>query len=360
MSWFTFGFLGGGSSPTDELPDIFPLGVLQKDFVEIDVENIYKKILTDVIERSQGLSDDDERLLWDNCLQSEKSYGLITLLAKAMSCKSELFLVVAAGVLRKATAGEEAQIRKDYETQAQSNVGLYISFARYTCTDMIRIYSALEYCTVSSLNKSMNLSKAIQIKIEQLRASVGLNDSAIAKAQAQTIAKSLKSGRDVLLDAKDSIETAAPDTTAAKASMDLFNQKRAFYLNLPSSYITGELNSGLGDTGQADSKAVERGLKGYFVSIVKPVCKALFKKDLDFKTEDYNSIESALETLKTFDITSDEYMSKENKLLVVNRLFGFDDDEAGGEPDPGLTPETSKPTQDPPTSKTAPAPGAAY
>jgi hypothetical protein len=348
MSFFSF--LGMGSTVSDELPDIFPLGVLQKDFVEIDVENIYSKILTDVLERCQGLTEDEETLLWDSCLKSSKCEGLVTLIARAMSRKSDLYLVIKAGVLRKATAEESAKIKADYEKEAQSKEGVYISFARYTCTDMIRIYSALEYCTVASLNKSMNISKAVQIKIEQLRASVSLADSSVAKAQGQSIAKSLKAGNDVMLDAKDSIENATPDTSAAKTSMDLFNQKRAFYLKMPASYITGELNSGLGDSGNADARAVERGLKSYFVSIVNPVCKALFGKDLDFKSEDYSQIEQALATLKTFDITSDEYMSAENKTLVVNRMFGFDDDEPGGQPDPGLTPETSNPNQDPPAT----------
>lgn len=329
-----FGFFGGSAS-TEELPLMFPLSILQKDFIRIDVTNMYSKILTDVMERSHGLSEDEETLLWDNCLASEGSHGLITFLSWAMYEKTELFLVLdtATKVLRKATNQEQEQIKADYKRQAESSVGVYISFKNYLRTDMIKIYSALEYCTVGGLNKSMNLSNAIQLKINDLRSTVALADKAEAKSQALSIAKGLANGRDALLDGKDTIETAKPDLTATQSAMELLNEKRSFYLGLPCSYITGELNSGLGDTGQADAKAVERGLKGYFVSIIKPVCNALFGKNLTFKSEDFQQLTVALEALKTFEITSEELMSVDSKLGVINKLFGFPEDTKGGPAD---------------------------
>ncbi len=315
-----------------DLPVIFPLSLGEKDFVSCDVLNIYKKILTDVAERSDGLSEDHEQLLWDNCLASESSRGLITLLSWAMLEKCDLFLVVdtATGVLRRATDTEAAQIQADYKSKAESAVGVFVSFRLYTRTDMIRIYSALEYTTVAALNKAMNLSKSIQFKVSDLRASTALSDKAEAKAQGKAIATGLSKGLDVMLDAKDIIETATPDLSATNAAIEFLSEKRAFYLGLPCSYITGELNSGLGDTGQADAKAIERGLKAYYVSIFKPVCEALFKSKLTFKSDDFMQIATSIEVLKTFELVSDELMSAENKLSIINRLFGLDPDEKGG------------------------------
>ena len=351
-SWF--GFSGG--SGDESLPEIFPLSMVQGDFVTIDVMNIYAKILTDVVERTQGIPKEAEPSLWDNCLASEKSDGLVTLLAKAMANKSELFLVYdkTSKVLRKATSDEESKIREDYKKSASSTTGTYISFKNYTRTDMVRLYSALEYCTVGALSKSMNLSKAVQMKLKNLRGSTAAIDAGDVKAQAVKIANGLKEGKDVMLDSEDILENAKPDLTAAQSSMELISQKQSFYLGMPASYITGEAPKGLGDTGEGDAKAVERGLNGYFTSIIKPVVEALFGGKCEFKSEDFRMLSSALEVLKTFELTSEQFITADNKLGIVNKIFGFPADTKGGEkpPEPTLT----KPDPNAPPAKDPPPP----
>jgi hypothetical protein len=344
MSGLTTWF--GWSSSTErgsDLPDLFPLGLAEDVFVKTDVINIYTKILTDVIERTQGIPDNFEVSIWDNCLQSEASEGLVTLLAKAMADKKDLFLVFdkSVKVLRKATIEEERQIREDYKKGASSPTGAFVSFKNYSRTDMLILYSALEYCTIAGLNKSMNLSKAIQFKVSELRSSVSLADSSAASAQGLTIATALKNGKDVLLDAKDSVATASPDLTATQASMGFLNQKRSFYLGMPASYITGEAPKGLGDSGEGDAKAVERGLKNYFFSIVKPVVEAVFGSKTTFKSEDFVQLSTSLEAMKTFELTSDELISQDNKRIIINKLFGLPEDTKGdppAKPDPANAP----------------------
>src|SRR5690606_8182713 len=128
-----------------------------------------------------------EPLLWDNYIQSEANLGLVSLLAEAMTSKADLYLVYkpSVKVLRKATPEEEQEIRRDYEKSAKSSVGVFLSFKNYRRTDMLNIYSHFEYCVLASLNKTLNLSKAIQLKMSDLRASVSLMDSNVAKEQAQ-------------------------------------------------------------------------------------------------------------------------------------------------------------------------------
>lgn len=329
-SWFGFGTV---TSKT-ELPKLFPLDIIQADFVSIDVANIYSKIITDVIERTEGINDDIIPSLWDNCLQSENSEGLVTMLSKAMVDKRELFLVYdrATGLLRKATNEEMAQIRADYKTQGESSVGTFVSFKNYRKTDMVKLYSTLEYCAISSLNKNMNLSKAIQIKMNDMRGSVALVDKADVQAQALLIAQGLGEGKDILTDAKDTIETATPDITATDKAMAFINERRSFYLGMPASYITGKAPAGLGDSGEGDAKAVERGLKSYYFSIVKPVIESVFQIKTTFKTEDFRMIQTSLNALQTLDLVSDELMAQENKLKLINKLFGFPTETKGGAP----------------------------
>lgn len=331
-------FFGWGSSETtaNELPVIFPLEFKKDLFIEIDVVNIYQKILTDVLERTHGLNEEQIETLWDNCVQSESNHGLITLLAKAMTFRKHLFLVYdkALNVLRVATTVEAEQIRQDYAKAGKSAVGVFISFTHYLKSDLVRLYSALEYCTIASLNKSMNLSAAIQLKMNDLRQSTGLNDMAIVKAQALEVARSLARGGDALIDAKDVIENAVPDLTAITASIEYLNEKRAFYLGMPASYLCGEQTGGIGSTGEADTKAVERGLKNYYYSIIKPVLEAVFEAKISYKSQDFRQIDQAMNALKTFALVDEEIISIENKTRIINKLLDLPEDEKGTGPDP--------------------------
>ncbi len=339
--------IGFGASVSAEfqLIALFPLSIDSADFVTVDTRNVYSKILTDVIERTQGIPDEVQPSLWDNCLKSEASLGLISLLSKAMADKKNLFLVYdkAIKVLREATQEERQKIEQDYKKSGKSSTGVFISFENYQRTDMIKIYSALEYCTVAALNKQMNLSKAAQLKMNELRSSVGASDSEIAKAQAKNISESLAKGLDVYMDGKDIIETLKPDLTAVQEAMKFLNEKRAFYLGLPDSYITGELAAGLSDSGMGDAKAIDRGLRAYYFSIVKPAVEAVFNIKTTYKPQDFSQVTAGLEVLKTFALTDGEFLSAENKLKIVNKIFDLPENTKGDAPEKPVQGAVTKP-----------------
>ncbi len=316
-----FGFRTSGTS--EELPEIFPLSVALDLFVKTDLITMYSKILTDCTERTQGIPEKVSPLMWDNFLQNESCEGLITLLATAMAQKSDLFIVynAALGLLRRADNKEESQIKEDYKLNGKSDVGTFLSFKHYRRTDMVKLYSSMEYCVVSSLNKTMNLSKAIQIKMADMRSSVSLSDSSEAITQGQNIAKALSNGKDVMIDAKDVIETGTPDISPIEKSITFLDSKRSFYLGLPLSYINGEQTGGIGSTGEADTRAVERGLKQYYISILKPVVEDIFDIKTSFKSNDFRQISSALEALKVFELVDDSLLDQKNKQLIIQKLF---------------------------------------
>lgn len=313
---------------------MFAVTMKHDDFVKIDLMSIYSKILTDVVERVTGLTDDQAELLWDNCVKSSKADGLITMLSKAIVDKKDLFIVYdkAVKVVREATPSEKSQIEQDYRNTASSNVGVYISFKNYSRVDMVKLYSSLEFCAVGALNKSMNLSKAIQMKLKDLRSSVGSVDSADVKAQAVKIATELSEGRDVALDKEDVIETAVPQLASVKEAIAFLDSKRAFYLGVSLSYITGEQTGGLGSSGENDTKAIERGLKNYYFSIIKPVLNALFGVKVQYKSQDFRQLGQALEALKTFALIGEEHLNLENQKKVIEGLLDID-------PETNKTPE---------------------
>ncbi len=325
-----FSFLQKGSITSgNALPEIFPFQILQNKFVEADVSSTFVKILTDTIERTSGLPKKYEPLLWDNCVQNEATKGLISHLADAMTCQKDIYLVYvsAVNVLREATREEEEKIKADYEKRGESKVGVYISFKKYSKSEMLKIYSAFEHCVLASLHKTLNLSKAVQIKVSELRSSVALMDSSVAMDQARSMADALACGKDILLDVKDMIETATPDTSTTEKAIAFLEAKKAFILGLPTSYISGLQTTGIGSTGEADMRAVERGLKNYFVSIIRPTLKALFGVDVEFKTQDFRQMASALEILKTFELVDNNLISFESKQELISRMFDLDVDE---------------------------------
>lgn len=310
----------------NSLNDIFPFGILKNKFVESDIKSTYSKILTDTVERTHGIPEKVEPLLWDNCVQNEANAGLVSLLAEAMTCQRDLFLVYipSIGVLREATREEAQKIKSDYEKTGKSSVGTFISFKKYERTEMLSIYSGFEHCLLSSLNKTLNLSKAIQLKMNSLRSSVALLDAQVTQSQAKAIATALGQGHDVLLDSKDEIETAMPDTSSAEKAILFLDSKKAWILSVPLSYLNGEQTGGIGATGEADMRAVERGLKQYFVSILRPSLETIFDISVEFKTQDFRQMTSALEALKTFELVSDETMSHESKQEIIARMFELD------------------------------------
>lgn len=320
--------LTSGNAYTNELPEIYPLALQADVFVKADMLATYVKILTDTVDRTHGIPEEDQHILWDNCVQSESTEGLVTLLATAMVNKSDLYLVYKSGVLRKATNEEQQRILADYKKSAESDEGVYVSFKNYKRTDMLLIYSGLEYAVLASLHKTVNVSKAVQIKISDLRKSVSLADATIALAQAQQIANALRAGMDVAVDKNDEITTATPNIEPTEKAIAFLDAKKAFILGLPLAYISGLQTGGIGSTGEADMRAVERGLKQYFVSIIQPVLKALLDvDDITFRSQDFRQLESGLEALKTFDLVSDEYLSKQSKQEILRRVFELDEAE---------------------------------
>ena len=338
------GFKGSiATQSPGEVPEIYTFTHPIQKFVDTDLTTIYLRILTEVVARTQNIKEEIEPLVWDNCLGSESQDGLLTMLSKAMVNKSELYLVYipALKLVRKATNPEQSKIQADYKAKGESQDGVYVTFKNYDKTDMLKIYSELEYYSVGSLWKGSKLSTAIQLKMNDLRASVGAIDSEPVIAQALAIAEALKCGKDVLIDGKDTIETAKPDLTATNSMNELIAQKRSFYLGLPAAWITGLANKGMGDSGDAEMKAVERGLKPYFKSIIKPVFDRLFDMTAEYESEDTAVLSVNLEMLKVFDITSDDYLSKESKLKMTNKYFKLPDGTKGDPPAkvvPAVTP----------------------
>jgi hypothetical protein len=331
MGWsdfFGFGGVSVGGATTsgndNALGESFPMVVKRADFIECDIFSTFSKILIDVVDRTQGITDKVEDVLWDNCVKDSSEYGLISMLAYAMATMSELCLVYksSTNILRKATMEEADKIKKDYEKSAKSSLGVLISFQNFKRTELLKLYASLEYCSIGSLYKSANVAMSVQFKIDELRSAVGLQDSAVARAQGVSMAAAVAQGKNVMLSGKDAIVTTTPDVVATEKSIALTDAKKAYYLGFPISYITGaQGGSSLSDTGQGDTRAIERGLRPYFFSIIKPALKALFNISAEFRTQDFINLKAAIDVISGLDLVSEDILNLDQKRNIVNRVL---------------------------------------
>lgn len=324
MSVFSrvFGTFGIGDLQT-AIEELYPFPQTCAEFVELDMVSTFSKILTDTCERVHGLNEEQQSALSDSCLGSEASKGLITLLAEAMTNRKEIAIVYKEKVIRIATPEELKQIQADYKTQASSKVGILVSFEHYTRSEMLEVFSGMEYAALASLHKTMNLAKATQVKVSGLRKSVGQSEAASAIDQGKAIARALKAGKDVMIDADDVIENAAPDVTPTKEAISFIDAKRGYVLGFPAAYVTGVLSGGIGSTGEADAREVERGLKQYFTSIIRPVCSVLFAVKVTWKTQDFRELAAGVEVAKGMELVSDDLVSLDDKKEIVERALGI-------------------------------------
>lgn len=322
------GFKAGVSKINAEIPEIYPMSFASTAFVKTDINFLFKKILTDCARRTKGMKEEYEATLWDNCLGNEASMGLISLMAKAISGQTELFIVFNSGVLRIATDQEKKDIETDYKAKGSSSIGVYMNFTNFSIIEILRLYSSLEYCVLKSLNKATNISTATQLKFFDLRKSVASQNAEPIVTQMKSIADALRKGNDVGLDKEDLIEMARVDVGPTEKAMELLNQRRAYYTGLPQSYIHGEQTSGMGSTGEQDARAVDEGLLPYWMSWFKPAVEALFKIKVRYKPSDYRQISTALDTLKTFELIQNDMISMKDKREIIWSQLDLDFEDA--------------------------------
>ncbi len=241
-----FDFLNKKSTSSNEIANIFPLSLKATDFIRNDIISTYTKILTDTVDRTFGIPKQANQYLWDNVVEDGNNTGLVTMLAVSMCDQTDLFIVYKPSiqVIRKATRDEENQIRADYKKDGKSSIGVFVSFKNYKRTTMLKIWSEFEYCLLAGMNKQLNLSQAMQIKINDMRASVSLQDSQVAIDQAQSIALALKNGNDVMIDKNDEIAVLNVNMDASQKAMDFLATKKAWILSVTSLIlprITGKI-----------------------------------------------------------------------------------------------------------------------
>lgn len=316
-----FGFFKSSSSITKgDLISPFSLSFKREGFCQAKTELLYKRILDGCYSRSEGAEDKDKiRSLFDSFEKSNSSHGLISILAEAMRSKAQVAIVYDAGVARKATSDEQEQIKKDYKDKAKSSKGVLVDFTKYYLTDLIYGYMSIIYDIMDSMNTQVGLAKALQIKINSLRATVSVGGKDDPIAQAKVMNEALKCGESVLMDKNDTIETLTLNSDSVKNAISLVNAFLAADLGMSLSFINGELTTGMSATGEADANKDEYGFLNFFNSIFKPTCDALYSWNLQFITDDWRYTGAMLD--KLIIVENSSILSDEQKQSYAERTI---------------------------------------
>ncbi|MDR3112767.1 MAG: hypothetical protein LBU09_00140 [Endomicrobium sp.] len=306
-------------------PFAFSEKMTEDVFVDYCIENIYKKILTDCFAKAGGIRPEIKKFYWDSVVKSyaksNTGTGIITKISKAMAKKSELFWIYKSEVLRDADAAEAQAIQNAFNEGKEYKDGFWFSLKEYTLTDILKVLYSFQYVILSATYTGINVSKAIQVKIKDLRNLVADSEKISAIKQAAEIVAGMKDGKGVILDVLDMIETAKIDMQPTEIAIKFINGMIAFYLNAPMSYINGILTQGISTTGESDSIAVERCLEGFFNSIFKPITDEIFELDIVFISDNWRLLLAGCDVVKTLEMTSDDNLPPEVKQNVYKAIF---------------------------------------
>lgn len=302
-----------------DLASPYKLAIDEVHFVNFNTALLYQKILKRCFAKSTGISEEEARNLWDSVELSNAQYGTISRIADAMTCKKELILVNDAGIVRLADSNEAQEIKKAYEEGLSVNSAVYMNFQKYTLTDIIKVYMSLIYDVMGGAKVNLGLSKALQVKIADLRKTIATSSSEDARTQAQAIVSALKDGKSVAVDAGDIIATTELQTTPVIDGLKLVYGCLASVLGVSTSFICGELTSGMAVTGEADVNANEDGIKDFFNSVFKPIHDKLFGIKIKFKSDNWRKFKEYAQVLPY--IESSMYITDEQRQRFFEFLF---------------------------------------
>lgn len=312
-------FQGTGGQVITDLANPYKLEIDRKEFVNFKTAVLYQKILKRCYAKSGGLTGEEAQNLWDSVELGNAQYGIISMIADAMTKKKELILVNDSGIVRIADIKEAEEIKKDYAEKAKSSKGVYMNFQKYTLTDIIKIYMDLVFDIMGGVKVNLGIGKALQYKIADMRKLIGVSSSADPSAVAKAVVEALKNGKSVAIDGQDNILTTPLQTAPVVEGMKLIYGLLASELGVSTSFVAGELTSGMAVTGEADVNANEEGIKDFFISVYKPVISKLFNKKIEFRSDNWRKLTQYASVIPY--IESSLYMDEEQKKKFFNFIF---------------------------------------
>ena len=303
----------------------FDLSLKEKDFVDYMISDLYQSILTmcfDKIifpESEKDFKDKITPSFYDNLSVEGINKGIIKNLAYGIVQNQKVFLVNASAgdniIIRQ---GTQEELQKYEKEQGNIKNQIEMDFTKYNQSKTLRLFYSMIYWIIRATNTNVKISNSVLVKIAKLRELVAKEDADDVIKQAKEINEAIKRGNSIIADKDDTMERLEINSQATKDALDIAFSLVSGLIKMPLSFVNGELTTGLTQTGDSDNLAIERGLKNYYYTILKPCIEKLFDTKTRFTSDNTAKLKTLIGILPQLELST--LLTDEEKRAIIEDL----------------------------------------
>ena len=303
----------------------FDLSLNEKNFVDYMVSDLYQSILTMCFDKiifpdaEQDFKDKITPSFYDNLSVEGINKGIIKNLAYGITQNQKVFLV-------NASAGDDIIVRQGTQEElqkyekAQGNIKnqIQMDFTKYNQSKALKLFYSMIYWIIRATNTNVKISNSVLVKIAKLRELVAKEDAEDVIKQAKEINDAIKKGNSIIADKDDTMERLEINSQATKDALDVAFSLVSGLIKMPLSFVNGELTTGLTQTGDSDNLAIERGLKNYYYTILKPCTEKLFETKTRFSSDNTAKLKTLIGILPQLELST--LLTDDEKRAIIEDL----------------------------------------
>ena len=303
----------------------FDLSLNEKNFVDYMVSDLYQSILTMCFDKiifpdaEQDFKDKITPSFYDNLSVEGINKGIIKNLAYGITQNQKVFLVNAsAGDNIIVRQGTQEELQKYEKEQGNIKNQIQMDFTKYNQSKALKLFYSMIYWIIRATNTNVKISNSVLVKIAKLRELVAKEDAEDVIKQAKEINDAIKKGNSIIADKDDTMERLEINSQATKDALDVAFSLVSGLIKMPLSFVNGELTTGLTQTGDSDNLAIERGLKNYYYTILKPCTEKLFETKTRFSSDNTAKLKTLIGILPQLELST--LLTDEEKRAIIEDL----------------------------------------
>lgn len=293
-------------------------------FIRYSIINLYKNILFlcyDKVKfagKDEKLKEDYSTVLFNNFSNGENSEGVFERVAKAMESKSVVEIVF--DKINNKNFIVRTPIPEDQKQIKDGTKKNYVKFdfTDYIQTDLLKMYYTMIYYIIKSNNTNTLISNAVLVQMSKMRELVAKEDADDVIKQGKEIVQALKKGSSVLSDSGDTVKKMDLGNDNTENALKTAYSLIAGTIQMPLSFVNGELTTGLTQTGDSDNLAIERSLALYYYNIEKPCLEKLFDVKTMFIKDNTARLKVMINLLPSLEAS--DLLSDEEKRKIIEEL----------------------------------------
>lgn len=309
----------------DNLSLSFNLSLKETEFVDYMVSDLYQSILTMCFDKiifpdaEKDFKDKITPSFYDNLSVEGINKGIIKNLAYGIVQNQKVFFVNAsAGDNIIVRQGTQEELQKYEKEQGNIKNQIQMDFTKYNQSKALKLFYSMIYWIIRATNTNVKISNSVLVKIAKLRELVAKEDADDVIKQAKEINDAIKRGNSIIADKDDTMERLEINSQATKDALDVAFSLVSGLIKMPLSFVNGELTTGLTQTGDSDNLAIERGLKNYYYTILKPCTEKLFETKTRFSSDNTAKLKTLIGILPQLELST--LLTDDEKRSIIEDL----------------------------------------